>query len=103
MLETVHEFAREKLQGSGEAEEIKRVHAEYFLALAEEANPQLRGPDQLEWLERLEAEHDNMRAALSWALERREAEVSLRLGVLCGGSGWCGVTTARAGDSSKRR
>jgi predicted ATPase/class 3 adenylate cyclase len=80
MLETVHEFAREKLHGSGETEEIKRTHAEYFLTLAEEANPQLRGPDQLQWLESLEAEHDNMRAALSWALERKEAEVALRLG-----------------------
>jgi tetratricopeptide (TPR) repeat protein len=80
MLETVHEFAREKLGESAETEEIKRIHAEYFLALAEEADPELRGPDQLEWLERLEAEHDNMRAALSWALERKEAEVILRLG-----------------------
>jgi tetratricopeptide (TPR) repeat protein len=80
MLETVHEFAREKLGESAEAEEIKRAHAEYFLTLAEEAYPELRGPDQLEWLERLEAEHDNMRAALSWALGRKEVEVALRLG-----------------------
>jgi tetratricopeptide (TPR) repeat protein len=80
MLETVHEYAREKLQESAHAEEIKRTHAQYFLTLAEEAYPQLKGPDQLEWLERLEIEHDNMRAALSWALERDEAEVALRLG-----------------------
>jgi len=80
MLETVHEFAREKLGQSAEAEEIKRVHAQYFLTLAEEAYPELRGADQLEWLERLEAEHDNMRAALTWALKRNEAEVALRLG-----------------------
>jgi predicted ATPase/class 3 adenylate cyclase/Tfp pilus assembly protein PilF len=80
MLETVHEFAREKLKESAEAEEIKRAHAEYFLTLAEEAYPELRGPDQLEWLERLEAEHDNMRAALSWALERKEVDVALKLG-----------------------
>ena len=80
MLETVHEFAREKLQESAEAGEIKRTHAEYFLTLAEEAYPELKGANQLEWLERLEAEHDNMRAALSWALERKEAEVALRLG-----------------------
>jgi predicted ATPase/class 3 adenylate cyclase/Tfp pilus assembly protein PilF len=80
MLETVHEYAREKLGESGEAEEIKRLHAEYCLTLAEEAYPELRGPDQLEWLERLEAEHDNMRAALSWALEGREAELALSLG-----------------------
>jgi tetratricopeptide (TPR) repeat protein len=80
MLETVHEFAREKLEDSAEAQEIKRAHAQYFLTLAEEAYPELRGPDQLEWLERLEAEHDNMRAALSWSLERNEVEVALRLG-----------------------
>jgi tetratricopeptide (TPR) repeat protein len=80
MLETVHEFAREKLEQSAEAQEIKWAHAEYFLTLAEEAYPELRGPDQLEWLERLEAEHDNMRAALSWASARKEAEVALRLG-----------------------
>jgi tetratricopeptide (TPR) repeat protein len=80
MLETIHEFAREKLGESAEAEEIKRVHAQYFLSLAEEAYPELKGPDQLEWLEKLEAEHDNMRAALSWALGRKEGEVALRLG-----------------------
>src|SRR5215204_5303846 len=80
MLETVHEYAREKLQESGEEQEIKRAHAHYFLTLAEEADPELKGPDQLEWFERLEAEHDNIRAALSWALERNEAELALRLG-----------------------
>ena len=80
MLETIHEFAREKLGESAEAEEIKRAHAEYFLTLAEEAYPELKGANQLEWLEKLEAEHDNMRAALSWALERKEVEVALRLG-----------------------
>jgi predicted ATPase/class 3 adenylate cyclase/Tfp pilus assembly protein PilF len=80
MLETIHEYAREKLEESGEAEEVRRRHAEHFLTLAEESYPELKGPDQLEWLERLEAEHDNMRAALSWALGRKEAEVALRLG-----------------------
>ena len=108
MLETVHEFAREKLEESAEAEEIKRAHAEYFLTLAEEAYPELRGPDQLEWLERLEAEHDNMRAALSWALERKEVEVALRLG---GALWWFwsdaglpqrGQTLARRGAGNRR-
>jgi predicted ATPase/class 3 adenylate cyclase len=80
MLETVHELAREKLQESAEADEIKRAHAEFFLTLAEEALPGLKGANQLEWLERLEAEHDNMRAALSWASERKEAELALKLG-----------------------
>ena len=70
MLETIHEYARERLEASGEAEETRRLHAEYFLALAEEAEPGLSGADQLACLERLDAEHDNMRAALSWSLER---------------------------------
>jgi predicted ATPase/class 3 adenylate cyclase/Tfp pilus assembly protein PilF len=80
MLETVHEFAREKLGQREEAEEIKRAHAEYFLTLAEEAYTELKGPDQLEWIERLEVEHDNIRAALSWASQPKEVEVALRLG-----------------------
>ena len=80
MLEPVRQYAQEKLEESGKAEELRRLHAEYFLALAEEADPELKGPQQKTWLERLEAEHDNMRAALSWALERAEAELALRLG-----------------------
>jgi predicted ATPase/class 3 adenylate cyclase len=78
MLETIHEYARERLQESGEAEEIRRLHAEYFLRLAEEAEPELSGTDQLACLERLEVEHDNMRAALAWSLEK-EPETALRL------------------------
>jgi predicted ATPase/class 3 adenylate cyclase/Tfp pilus assembly protein PilF len=80
MLETVQEYAREKLEESGKSEEVKRRHAEYFLALAEEADPELKGPDQLEWLQRLEIEHDNMRAALRWALGQEKVELGLRLG-----------------------
>jgi predicted ATPase/class 3 adenylate cyclase len=79
MLETIHEFAREKLKESGEAEEIKRAHAEFFLALTEEAEPELTGPDQASWFRRLEAEHDNVRVALSWALGGGDAELGLRL------------------------
>jgi predicted ATPase len=79
MLETIHEFARERLQASGEAEEVRRLHAEHFLALAEEAEPKLTAPDQVAWLEQLEAEHDNMRAALAWLLEQEEANLALRL------------------------
>jgi len=78
MLETVQEYAREKLEESGESEEVKRRHAEYFLALAEEADPELKGPNQLQWLQRLETEHDNMRAALTWALQQEKVELGLR-------------------------
>ena len=78
MLETIHEYARERLEASGEAEETRRLHAEYFLALAEGAEPELTGSDQLACLERLESEHDNMRAALTWSLEK-EPETALRL------------------------
>jgi predicted ATPase len=79
MLETVHEYASEKLKESEEAEKFKRAHAEYFLALADEADPELNGPHQVEWLQRLETEHDNMRAALSWAIGRQKDELGLRL------------------------
>jgi predicted ATPase/class 3 adenylate cyclase/Tfp pilus assembly protein PilF len=79
MLETIHVYARERLEVSGEAEEIRRLHAEYFLAMAEEVASELRGPEGARWLERLEIEHDNMRAALSWTLESEEAEPGLRL------------------------
>jgi predicted ATPase/class 3 adenylate cyclase len=69
MLETIREFALEKLEESGESDEIRRAHADYFRALAEEAEPHLQGKAQREWLDRLEAEHDNFRAMLSWSLK----------------------------------
>jgi predicted ATPase/class 3 adenylate cyclase len=80
MLETIHEFANVKLEGSGEAEAVRRAHAEYFLALAEEAEPMLWGAEDAAWLDQLEQEHDNMRAALSWAIEHEEGELALRVG-----------------------
>jgi predicted ATPase/DNA-binding SARP family transcriptional activator/DNA-binding CsgD family transcriptional regulator len=85
MLEPVRQYAREKLEERGEADEVRRQHASFFLALAEDAEPKLQGPEDVEWLERLEVEHDNMRAALSWALQRGEDEVALRL---AGALGW---------------
>ncbi|CAN5576009.1 hypothetical protein BH23CHL7_BH23CHL7_10850 [soil metagenome] len=63
MLETIREYAIEKLEASTEADAMRRRHADYFLALAEEAYPHLTG-DPKEWLDRLDAEHDNLRAAL---------------------------------------
>jgi predicted ATPase/class 3 adenylate cyclase len=66
MLETIREYASEKLNESGAAEEVRERHARYFRALALEAEPKLRGPEQAVCLERLETEIDNLRAALSW-------------------------------------
>jgi predicted ATPase/DNA-binding SARP family transcriptional activator/DNA-binding CsgD family transcriptional regulator len=85
MLEPVRQYSSKHLEESGEVEATRRAHAGFFLALAEEANPELKGANQLQWLEHLEAEHDNMRATLSWALGHAEAEVALRLG---GALGW---------------
>jgi predicted ATPase/class 3 adenylate cyclase len=85
MLETIHEFAREKLQESEESEDIRRLHAEYFLALAEEAEPAVEGAQQPVWLERLEEEHDNMRRALSWSLgQGQDSELALRMSAALG-------------------
>ncbi len=83
LLEPVRQYAREKLRVSGEAEAVGRRHAEFFLALAEEAEPELTKSQQAEWLDRLETEHDNLRAALSWALGREIDSGSRLAGVLC--------------------
>jgi predicted ATPase/class 3 adenylate cyclase len=80
MLETIHEFANVMLEDSGEAEAVRRARAEYFLALAEEAEPMLWGAEDATWLDRLDREHDNMRAVLSWAIEHEEATLALRVG-----------------------
>ena len=80
MLEMIREYAREKLESSQDAQPTLRRHAEYYLALAESAEEQMRGPDQALWLERLEREHDNLRAALRWADERVEVDLELRMG-----------------------
>jgi DNA-binding SARP family transcriptional activator len=79
MLEPLRQYALEKLAESAEIQEVQNRHAEFFLALAEEAEPQMRGPEQAAWFGRLETEHDNLRVALSWALEHEEAELGLRL------------------------
>ncbi|MDQ5851903.1 MAG: tetratricopeptide repeat protein, partial [Chloroflexota bacterium] len=79
MLETIHEYARERLDASGEGEALRHQHLAYFLALAEQAEPELDGAAQVAWLGRLETEHDNLRAALQGALDAGEAEHALRL------------------------
>jgi predicted ATPase/DNA-binding CsgD family transcriptional regulator len=81
ILETVREFGLEQLAASGEAEAVRRAHATHFLALAERAAPEWCGAEPGAWLDRLETEHDNLRAALGWAVARRQAEVGSRLAI----------------------
>jgi predicted ATPase/transcriptional regulator with XRE-family HTH domain len=80
MLETVREYAGDLLTASGERASMERAHAAYFQALAERAETQLRGPEQGIWMERLEAEVDNLRAALRWSLYTAEWDVGFCLG-----------------------
>jgi predicted ATPase/class 3 adenylate cyclase len=80
LLETVRQYAAERLQERGETETVRSRHRDWSLALAEEAEPQLFGPEQVLWMGRLEAEHDNLRAALAWCEADSEgAEAGLRL------------------------
>ncbi|MDQ3855138.1 MAG: helix-turn-helix domain-containing protein [Chloroflexota bacterium] len=79
-LEPVREYAEEQLSRIGEAEETGRKHAEYFLALAEQAEPELRGASQVEWLDRLETEHNNLRVAIDWFIARSRWEEVSRFG-----------------------
>jgi predicted ATPase/DNA-binding SARP family transcriptional activator/DNA-binding CsgD family transcriptional regulator len=81
MLDPVRLYARERLEESGKAEEVRRRHASFFLALAEEAEPELRGPWQAAWVKKLEREQDNLRAAMAWLLgPSGELEEAARLG-----------------------
>jgi DNA-binding NarL/FixJ family response regulator len=80
LLETVRQYGQEKLSESGEAGKVRERHAEYYLVLAEEAEPELKGARQVAWLERLERERDNLRAAMRWLAGRGESEEAARLG-----------------------
>lgn len=81
MLESIREYAQQKLEASGEADAIRERHARFFAALAEAARPKLVGPEQGQWLRQLEQEHDNIRAALAWSTQSGagSAEIALRL------------------------
>ncbi|MFL5655246.1 MAG: tetratricopeptide repeat protein [Ktedonobacteraceae bacterium] len=79
MLETIREYALERLAASGEAEAVQRQHAIFFLRFSEEAEPKIRGAEHFLWRTRLEVEHDNLRAALRWTLESQEAEMGMQL------------------------
>jgi non-specific serine/threonine protein kinase len=78
LLETVRQYARDRLLEAGEAEAVRGQHRDWFLALAEEAAPELYRPEQVAWLDRLETEHDNFRVALEWS-GKHDPEGELRL------------------------
>lgn len=80
LLETIREFALEQLRERGELEATRQRHAGYILALAETAEPELRSHDQIVWLDRVEAEIDNVREAMRWALDNESFEIAARIG-----------------------
>ena len=83
MLETIRAYGLERLEALGEIEEVRKAHAAYFLALAEEAYLKTESPEQSMWLRRLDQEHDNLHAVMHWSLEQpgRRRDMALRLGI----------------------
>jgi len=113
MLETIREYALERLAERGEADAIRQQHATYFLKFAEEHDPwpRIHAPSQEHWLARLDAEHENLRAASEWFAEQGEAECGVRLaGALVGfwadhfhwdeGRAWLEAALTRSGNVS---
>ncbi len=88
MLETIHEYAREKLAESGEDYRFRACHLDYFVTLAEEATPQLQGPQQAERMALLDLEMGNLRVAIQWAFEHGEEEKVARIAGALGGFMW---------------
>ncbi len=112
LLEMIRQYGLERLQASGEVAAARGRHLDWYLGLAERAEPELHGPDQVGWLDRLEMEHDNLRAALEWTkTEERGAETGLRLagalhqfwamrGYLSEGREWLEGVVARSNSTS---
>jgi predicted ATPase/class 3 adenylate cyclase/Tfp pilus assembly protein PilF len=108
LLETMRQYAREKLAKGADVDTVRRRHLDYFLALAEAAEPKLMSAEQVAWLQRLENEHDNLRAALDATLVDESAEAGLRLcgalqrfwwirGHFSEGREWCRRALAKVG------
>ncbi len=81
MLETIRQYARDKLLESGEVELVRTCHLDYFVQFTEQGEPLFDGPEQINWLNRLEIEHDNLRAAFAWSVANpQRTEPGMRLG-----------------------
>ncbi|MFN0074586.1 MAG: ATP-binding protein [Chloroflexota bacterium] len=116
MLETIREYGLEQLAAEGELASLRRWHAEHFLQLSETVEPRLRGPEQVAWLDRLEAEHGNLRAALNFFFaDERDVNARLRLagalawfwpqrGHITEGRGWLAraLNASSANDGAER-
>jgi predicted ATPase len=108
MLETIHEYAKEKLaevdKGKrGEANALRRLHADYFTALAVETEPRLRGPDQAVWFDRLAEEQENMRAALDWCRGEESGAEGAKIGLrLVGALAWYWYTRGPYSEGRQR-
>jgi predicted ATPase/DNA-binding winged helix-turn-helix (wHTH) protein/Tfp pilus assembly protein PilF len=114
LLETVRQYAHDRLEDTGGSAAVRVGHRDHYLALAEEADPKLKGAEQAEWLRRLEEEHDNLRAGLEWSLAEEETGGGLRL---CGalhrfwwtrahlteGRQWCTRVLCKAGAEERTR
>ena len=112
LLEMVRQYARDRHLESGAGETVRDRHRDYFLALAEEAAPKLNGAEQAAWLQRLEEEHDNLRAGLEWSLVEAGSQRRLRLcgalyrfwwsrGYLSEGREWCARALGRPGAEER--
>jgi len=113
MLETVHEYASEKLAASGEADSMYKQHAEYFTRLAESAEKEMRSSLQTYWFARLAADQDNLRSILNWSLNGTDVEYGLRLAAAMRdywyhnalgteGSRWTELALARRGEADTK-
>jgi predicted ATPase/class 3 adenylate cyclase len=109
MLETIREYALERLESSADGEDVRQRHAEYFLEVAESTESEARGSEEAKWLGRLKSDQANFRTAISWALECGETELALRLagslhsfwyhaGFLVEGRRWAERALAAVGD-----
>ncbi|MFI5778761.1 BTAD domain-containing putative transcriptional regulator [Nocardia sp. NPDC051570] len=90
MLDTIEQYARDRLVESGESDRARRAHLAYFTGLADTADPHLRRAEQLEWLATLGAEHDNIAVAMRGALAAGDATEALRLAAAAGWYWWLG-------------
>ena len=79
MLETIREYATDRLEPSDDVPALRRRHADWYIAFAETAEPEMWNPEQQAWSERLDVEHDNVRAALAWCLDAAKWDSALRL------------------------